>query len=235
MPDAHRSLECALPEQQSDCRSQKRMWQSEVALPDDTGGWQDHLNLQDDSFPSVESVEADFAQFDEFKQAKLLADYLNGLEELHPEMWSNLSIEEKEEVFQRIERQFSEVAGRPEMKIEIEELSPGIHGFIDWRGKRIVINACLLSSDTPDDLRTSVKTLIHEGRHAYQLSNVVIKRTEPNIERFKAWTTNLQTGYKNAARFGFQAYYMQPIEVDARTFSENVVSQLKLGERSSLV
>lgn len=112
------------------------------------------------------------------------------------------------------------------MKVETESLSQNTNGYVDWENKRIVVNSDLLASDSPDVLRKSVKTLIHEGRHAYQMNNVENSRTEPNIEKVNAWRANLQTGYKTAALFGYPLYYMQPIEVDARTFSEGVVSRL---------
>ena len=215
-------------ERQSDCKAESKAWQDSITLPDDTEGWQDSICLPDDSISAdAESGKQDLSRFDEAKQIVRLTGYLRGLTELQPAEWSKLSLEERTRVFQRIENRAADIAGRPPMKVETESLSQNTNGYMDWESKRIVVNSDLLASDSPDALRKSVKTLIHEGRHAYQMNNVENSRTEPNVEKVNnAWQANLQTGYKTAALFGYPLYYMQPIEVDARTFSEGVVSKL---------
>lgn len=215
------------PERQSDCQSQ--IWQGKLELPDDTGGWQTDLRLPDDSQVSFrENRSRDFSRFEEAKQIVRLTSYLRGVTELQPEKWFSLSIEERTRVCQRIENCFAEIAGRPALTVEVSAMNLTTCGSMNWDDKKITINVELLSADTAEGLRQLVKTLTHEGRHAYQMSNIELWRTEPNDEKVKAWQANWKTGYQSATIFGYPLYYMQPMEVDARTFSESVVSKLAL-------
>ena len=76
-----------------------------------------------------------------------------------------------------------------------------------------------------------METYFHEGRHAYQFYNLLVERTEPNSELFNSWDVNLNVlGYNSEdyGIFGYEEYYTQPVEVDARVFAETVISKLDL-------
>ena len=89
------------------------------------------------------------------------------------------------------------------------------------------MNVHLLKQDSLTSLRECTDTILHEGRHAYQWSNLYVRRTEPNDELYNSWRMNiLETGYLSCDRFGFQRYSMQPVELDARVFAADTRANL---------
>jgi hypothetical protein len=52
-------------------------------------------------------------------------------------------------------------------------------------------------------------------------------RSEISDEKFNAWKVNLETiGYESGRKLGYEYYYTQPVEVDARIFAEAVTNHL---------
>lgn len=186
-------------------------------------------NLLEEFSARLEQEKKEAERFSEEVQVNRLAEYLQGMDDIKLEKWKDLSLEERREVLQKIENMAAEIGGRPALEVVVTQLPAGTRGAMDWGSKQINMNEALVSSDTPEDLRQAVKTLVHEGRHAYQFSNVFESRREPNSEKFEAWCVNLETmGYLSASEYGFQLYYTQPVEVDARVYSESVVSRIKI-------
>ena len=216
-------------EQQLDSAKQ---WIDRIDLPDDSAAWQNSINLPEDmsdrAATPTETRESDRSRFEEGRQVVRLAQCLNNMPEIKRENWLNLSFEDRAKVVQRIENQAAKIGCRPALTVETASMSESHRGYMDWSSQKIVLNESLLRSNKPEDFRQTMKTLLHESRHAYQYSNVSLERTEPNVEKYKAWALNYATGYLAANIFGFRRYYLQPLEVDARVFSEAVVSKLKI-------
>jgi len=83
--------------------------------------------------------------------------------------------------------------------------------------KRVTLNKDLLSKPEGIYLLT---VLIHEVRHAYQHEAAKSKKHEVSDETRHIWKENLKRkNYKTEKRDGFDAYYNQPVERDARWFS----------------
>ena len=164
--------------------------------------------------------------YEESRQIKQMVTYLNHMPEVKLENWINLSFEGGVKVVQKIENHAAMVGCRPALSVETAPMSKDNYGYIDWSSQKIVINENLLRSNRFGDFQQSIKTLLHEGRHAFQYSNITLERTEPNDEKYQAWVLNLATGYCAAKLFGFKNYYLQPVEVDARVFSEAIVSRV---------
>lgn len=204
-------------------------WVTKIELPDDSGNWQDSLDIPEDIVPqsaSFENQERDLSRFEESRQVKQMVTYLRNMPEVKLGNWINLSFEERVKAVQKIETQAAEVGCRPALAVKPEHMKEDTYGYIDWSSQKIVINEKLLRSNRYGDFQQCIKTLLHEGRHAYQYSNITLERTEPNDEKYQSWKLNLTTGYYVAKRFGFKNYYLQPIEVDARVFSEAIVSRV---------
>lgn len=216
-------------EQQLDLAKQ---WVDRIELPDDSAAWQNSINLpvdmSDRAAAPAETRESDRSRFEEGRQIDNMAQYLNNMPEIKRENWLNLSFEDRVKVVQRIENQAAKIGCRPALTVETASMSKSNRGYMDWSSQKIVLNESLLRSNKPEDFRQAMKTLLHESRHAYQYSNVSLERTEPNVEKYNAWKVNYATGYLAANIFGFRRYYLQPLEVDARVFSEAVVSKLKI-------
>ena len=209
----------------------QKKWVENIDLSKDSGTWRDSIDLPADmgnSAPSVEKADLDLSRFEESKQVERMVDYLDRLPEVKRENWLNLSFEDRVRAVQKIETQAAKVGCRPALTVKAESMSSGNLGYMDWQTQKIAINEDLLMSNKPEDFRQVIKTILHEGRHAYQFSNVSLERTEPNNEKYQAWTLNYVTGYCAARLFGLKKYYLQPVEVDARVFSESIVSRLKV-------
>lgn len=219
-------------------------WVDKIELPDDFGDWQDSIELLDDSSSWQDSVElpedmsnisstpmeekkTDLSRFEEAKQVREIVSFLNNLPEVKRENWINLSLDERVKVFQEIETQLAKIACRPALAIEIAPMNKNDLGYMNWGAQKIVINSDLLNSNRTEDFQKAIKTLLHESRHAFQYSNIILERTEPNNEKYQAWVLNIATGYCVAKLFGMKNYYLQPLEVDARVFSEAIVSRMK--------
>lgn len=163
------------------------------------------------------------------EQIERISGFIDGLDEIKLENWEKLALEERVDVLQRIENQTAEITGRTPLKVEVMRAGPGERGEMDWGDQKIRINRSLVVSNNMSDLRQTVTTLAHEGRHAYQWSNLYEKRTETSNEKFDSWRVNIQeTGYVSAYKMGYKWYYTQPVEVDARVFAEGVANKIGL-------
>lgn len=218
-------------EKQTESEKSLNQWNEKIDLPDDCEEWQNSLNLSDDleNFPpsTIDDKELDLSKFEESKQVKRIVEYLNNLSDVKYENWVGLSLSERIGIIQRIELQVAKSGCRAPLMIEVLPMNSNDYGYMDWANRKIVLSEALVSSNKYDDYRQCIKTLIHEGRHAYQYSNIAIERTEPNDEKFLSWKINLATGYCSAKLFGLKRYYLQPLEVDARVFSESIVSKIR--------
>ena len=207
-------------------------WQERIKLSDDMDKWQNSLNLTDDieNTPILtnEKRDIDFSQYEEAKQVERVVEYINSLSDIKHENWINLSVSERINIIQKIEIQAAKAGCRTALTVETAPMSANDLGCMDWKNQKIIMNERLIISNDVDEFRQCIKTLIHEGRHAYQYSNVSIERNEPNAEKYQSWVINLATGYCAAKLLGLKRYYLQPLEVDARVFSESVVSKIKL-------
>lgn len=216
-------------EQQLDSEKQ---WVDRIELPDDSAAWQNSIELPEDmsaqSTAPTEKLEADLSRFEEAQQIKQMVDYLNNMPEIKREKWINLSFEARVRAIQKIETQAAKVGCRPALAVDAAPMSKNNLGHMNWRDQKIVINESLLRSNKAVDFQQTIKTLLHESRHAFQYSNIALERTEPNDEKYQSWALNIVTGYCVAKLFGMKNYYLQPLEVDARVFSEAVVSKLKI-------
>lgn len=207
-------------------------WVNKIELSDDSENWQDSIELSEDVTPQsvpAERQERNLSRFEECEQVKQMVTYLQTIPEAKPENWINLSFEERVRATQKIENQAAKVGGRPALTVETASMNENNHGYMDWNSQKIVLNEDLLRSNKYEDFQQSIKTLLHEGRHAFQYSNISLERTEPNDEKYRTWSFNYATGYCAAKLFGFKTYYLQPLEVDARVYSESIVSRVMKG------
>jgi hypothetical protein len=149
---------------------------------------------------------------------------LAGLEALRPEVWEQLSIEERLEAIQEIENRLAETSQREAVEVLGETMEPGTLGY--WDGHAIHINREVVANSPVDQV---VNVVVHEGRHAYQ--EYVLKvhpELYPDLEAEVAWLLNSPPFgfYFDAATYGFEIYRAQPLEADAWSFGETVTNQL---------
>lgn len=155
------------------------------------------------------------------------------------DVWSTLTEEEKVEVLQIIENHIAEEQGRLNCPIRSKALYTGTDGVVmgvyDRDDKSIQVNALQLepTSKYGHDSERMIMTCLHEGRHAYQNQAIegLIEHDDP--EEVELWKQNLAEGHYIRFYQNPRAYYLQPVEVDARTFAENRYAAL-VNERELL-
>lgn len=163
-------------------------------------------------------------------QAEAIRNAFCDMPELSFKHWKELGLDEKTELLCEFERKIAEIEMRPPLTVTHEATRPGVEGYFD--GKKIVISDRTLGRNDIKAYREVLDTLFHEGRHAYQFHNIFAVRTESSDELFRAWEINIkELGYQPSDSYrtlGFQHYFCQPVELDARLFAETAVRKLGL-------
>lgn len=173
-----------------------------------------------------------------------IANYLENVKEIKYENWNTLSLEQKAEVLNRIEHQVAAIEHRPPLKVNLEQMDPKTLGYQCDTERRIALNSTHVASNNPNVHREVIDTIIHEGRHAYQHYNVDTKLIHESGAEVATWRENFYdpryryyhaTGQKIIIPYNdgslhnvdFRLYYYQPVEIDARNFSKDVMSRLE--------
>lgn len=145
-----------------------------------------------------------------------------------PERWSKLSEERKLELLRKVHKDIARIYGFAPCEIEIRTMQDKLRGAFSDRKNRIMINRKLVSQDHP---RQVISTLSHETRHAYQYAAMKQHFWMLPADRRRAvklWEKNWDN-YQEANE-GYEDYYKQPIEADARAFADAVVRQIYGGK-----
>ncbi|MDD2521351.1 MAG: hypothetical protein PHW11_00815 [Anaerolineaceae bacterium] len=145
-----------------------------------------------------------------------VAENLSQIQELQPQVWESLGIDERFTALQQAENTLANLQGRPALQVESQEMAPNEYGFFD--GERLVVNTNHIAVDMPVD--ENLDTVIHEGRHAYQQFAVENPGTVPEAVRV-AWEQNMEN-YKPQSVYGMEIYQSQPIENDAFNFAGTI-------------
>ena len=163
-------------------------------------------------------------------QAEEIHNVFCEIPELSFDKWQELSIERRVELLGEFEKKVAEIEMRAPLSVHHEATIPALKGYFD--GNKIVISDNVITQNDKASYREVLNTLFHEGRHAYQFHNIFSERTERNDELFKSWDVNIkQLGYqpsKGCSLMGYNRYFCQPVEVDARVFAEVVMRTLKV-------
>jgi len=173
-----------------------------------------------------------------------IADYLESVEEIKYENWQNLSLEQKEEVLNKIEQHIAAIEHRPALKVELENLPERTLGYQSAPEHKIVLNSMYVGSSAPNIHKEVINTIIHEGRHTYQHYNVDVKCIHESGAEVETWRENFydsqyqyyrSTGQRIVIPYNdgslhdvdFRLYYYQPVEIDARNFADDVMKRLE--------
>lgn len=164
-------------------------------------------------------------------QAKEIAEAFLEFPELNYENWKELCSEERLNVLQSFETEIARIEHRDPLVVRQADLGQCVRGQCSWHTGELLVNTDMLGSDSREDYVQSLTTFIHEGRHAYQFHNLYVEAVEPNKELLDSWHVNLDVlGYDSGDHifFGFEKYYTQPIEVDARVFAQATIKNMDL-------
>lgn len=164
-------------------------------------------------------------------QAQEISEAFFEIPELQYDNWKELTPDERISVLQNFEAEIAKIEHRDALPVKSEDLGNSVFGQYSPQTNDIAINSNLIEADSKDDYLIVLDTYFHEGRHAYQFYNFMEERIEPSNELFESWNVNLNVlGYNSGdyGLFGYEEYYTQPVEVDARVFAEEVMNKLDL-------
>jgi uncharacterized protein YukE len=155
------------------------------------------------------------------QQVQAASATLGEIEEIDPAIWQSLSPNERLEVLQDIEDRMAAIQGRTPSTVIAEPMTANTYGY--YNEGIIAINNSNLSSDMP--VNEFLDTILHESRHAYQDYAIHNPEVVVDPEVVESWEENWNN-YMSADIYGYEAYYNQPIEVDARNYAEAILNNL---------
>lgn len=176
-------------------------------------------------------------------QKEQIATAMYEMDELRYENWTKLSIKGKVEVLQALEKKIAAIEHRPAAEIRAEKMDPNLNGY-QHEGKIALNEERLLMSDqSPEILQGVLQTLIHEGRHQYQEYNVKERQVHESAAEVETWRENFDVYWggepiylhvlgfpfttEGLSNMGYRLYYYQPMEIDARVFAADTISEYR--------
>lgn len=177
-------------------------------------------SVKEESSPLYLEAPQDGVQIEE------ISDMMSCIEGLEYSEWKELSYEERMEVLQEVEFKIAEIAHRPACHVSSKSLGDGHYGYYTPGTGNMVVNSDVIASNSFEDYKETLDTLIHEGRHAYQDYNLNEREVHPRSGDVSNWKLNEKHyEYQDIAHYGFKAYALQPVEADARAFAEDVLKK----------
>ena len=167
------------------------------------------------------------------EQTDQIAKVFSEIPELSYENWKELSLTDRVETLSRLETEVARIEMRYPAKVVSVHYPPGKIG--NYNDGQMNLNVSVLADGSYEAYKQTMNVFFHEGRHAYQIFNLNVCRTEPIGTLVDAWQINMkELGYEEAdaykgdilERVGFLRYYNQPTEVDARMFAEMQMKKL---------
>lgn len=178
-------------------------------------------------------------------QKEQIATAMYEMDELRYENWTKLSIKDKVEVLQALEKKIAAIEHRPAAEIRAEKMDPNLNGYQLDGGVALNEDRLLRSDESPEVLQGVLETVIHEGRHMYQHYNVEVRQVHESGAEVSSWRENFEElGYASGdpiyfhvlgfnytndglAHLGARLYYYQPVEIDARVFAADAMSEYR--------
>ena len=183
--------------------------------------------------PDLEAINLDGCAPTDVEKINIISDGLNNFENLNPEAWEAMTPEQRLDLLSQVENFVSDVTLRPPCDVVMETMDSDLNGYN--LGDKIALNKELLQDGSASSMEQALKTVLHEGRHAYQNWNIDVAQVEPNSELVDSWRLNRDMGYQNGEcgpfdfqQMGLKKYLTQPVEVDARVFAESVLQATNL-------
>jgi len=135
--------------------------------------------------------------------------------------WDRLSLEDRAQVFQKLENIQAKKLHRPPAEIIFKEMDERQKGAFNPTKNCIFLNMRFIQEDY---LRfDGMFTLFHEGRHAFQHYAISENNNFGFFSKAKKWKENFK-GYLSGSVDEYAFYAMQPVERDANKYA---LSRLK--------
>lgn len=153
------------------------------------------------------------------KSYELEIQYCAVFEKLSRQSWSEMNIQQREQVLQQVENFAALQENRPAAVFRLDyAMKFEKRGYYDTDANMIVQNIRCIEDDNPD---IAVKNVLHEGRHAYQYDCIMHpeRHTEVKETQIAEWREGFQNYVSTDVKKDYQAYFMQTVEKDARKFA----------------
>lgn len=165
--------------------------------------------------------------------------YGDTLTQLNSDVWVKLNLAERLNILQSIENEMAIQQRRKPCQVKGSALPSHYFGKVMGEYAKnshtIYINYNQLGNNTKygKEPELHLETVLHEGRHAYQVQVVNGDIKHHNAQEVKQWKNNLKEGHYISYRENPLAYYNQPVETDARIFARSM-KKLILTEKDTL-
>lgn len=136
--------------------------------------------------------------------------------------WNELTENQKLQILQQIADMETTYMGIPKVKIQALKLKKYVLGEYDWGTKNIRMDIEHLCQDSMEEC---LNTVLHEIYHYFQYYTVMSIQWNKEEQRnmyfrsAKRWKENVMF-YYDAVEYGYDDYEKQPLEQDARKYSE---------------
>lgn len=156
--------------------------------------------------------------------------------------WLKRSLQEKADWLYELEVSIAALEHRPAVTfLHINQLDNNVLGYQQGNELYISLDLVNKSQNNIHAFYEVMETLLHEGRHRYQFYNIGERLVHRKLAEAYSWKENVEVvGYQNGmpiyilidkfaytneklTQLGYLTYYYQPLELDARNFSKEVV------------
>lgn len=142
--------------------------------------------------------------------------------------WGSMSMEAREAKLNEYYEKLGEVLRIDAKGVVVEDLSATVGaGVLGYNSGDGYLHIDYRNLQDPSKLMDVLNTTTHEARHQLQSEAIADPTRFPELSPalIAEWEHNMQN-YDSGA-FGYEAYYNQGVEVDARVFAADVLSSYK--------
>lgn len=140
--------------------------------------------------------------------------------------WGKMSANDRLSVLQKIEDQMAVLQGREALSIHPEDGMSENGNFDPGNPDIISINANYLTAKPPfASIKSALKTLLHEGRHATQFAAFSDEYNRDDYTNSTEWENNMNN-YIPGIVYG--PYKNQPVEYDANGYADEIMRRMQL-------
>jgi len=166
--------------------------------------------------------------------------YKQSLVSLERDRWKKLNLAERVSALQSIENEMASRQGRKACNVKLVAMHTSNYstelGKYNRETNEIYINqnAMINNSKYGNEPDIHLETILHEGRHAYQVQAVKGIVAHYNPAELDKWKDNLKEGSYIRFRENPRAYYSQPVEKDAREFAQSMQKEITVEQKNAI-
>lgn len=143
------------------------------------------------------------------------------------EKWDKATFKERMAALQSVEKFLAKQSGREPRTVTAKVNYPQLGGFNQTKPE-LIINQELVREGISrrGDNYNALATVIHEGRHSFQ-HDAVTGKIPTSESQLSKWEKNFYPGVYTESKQGLADHHFQPIESDAREYTNNTLKQFE--------